>query len=415
MTINVYCNIMLIKRIIRKLTKYGHSNGITVRNNNSCQFKLNIFGYFDYIFSISANARDFVAIAKLASSANLVPLRLVGKSICEDNQLKNSYSYPSEMTNVNLWFVNFDFINDCHRRHRKWFNGRYNIAVFWWEFEDYFTNSRCFEFLNEILVFSSVTYSALKKVIPDSVKLTKLEYPFIIKQPSLSRNQVFEYYNLDVQYMYVLYSFDVHSYLERKNPQGVLSAFDIAWQNNPKLKLVLKVTNFELWRNECQELLSIIDAMESKDSIRIISDSLTDTQMRDLIAACDIYISLHRAEGLGLGMLEAMSLGKPVIATRFGGNLDFMNDDNSLLVDYKLVAIEKPFASYKKGYLWADPDTAMAAKLLLDVSTNNELYDTIGNQAKLDILNQYNFENLKEVYNSFIQERELLVQHGRKL
>lgn len=405
----------IIHRAVRKLTKYGYSNCIAVKDNKNHQFNLNIFGYFNYIFSISFNARDFVKIASLESTANLVPLSLVGKSTCDDNALSELYSYPSKSAKVNLWFVNFDFINDCYRRHHKWFNGRYNIAVFWWELEDYFTNIRCFEFLDEILVFSSVTYSALEKIIPNNVKLTKLEYPFIIKLPTLSRNMVLEHFNLDVNYLYVLYSFDVHSYIERKNPKGVLNAFDIAFRSNPKLKLVIKVTNFELWRNECQDLLGFIQGLESKNSISIISDSLTDTQMRDLTAACDIYMSLHRAEGLGLGMLEAMSLGKPVIATRFGGNLDFMNDDNSLLVDYQLVAIEKSFASYKKGYLWADPDIQMAAKLLLELSTNVELFDTIGNNAKLDILNRYNFENLKEVYNSFIQEREQLAQNRSKL
>lgn len=394
----VYLN-HIIKRFFRKLIKSGCNNGLLVKNLPFGKANLNVFGYFDYIFSISSNARDFVNVAGLnLIGANLVPLRMVHKSICEDRSLLDCYSMPSESANINLWFVNFDMIDDCYKKHYKWFINRYNIAVFWWEFDNYFPNIECCEYLDEIVVFSSVTYRALCKVIPLRVKLTWLEYPFIGYVPKLSRQELLSCYALDQYKTYILFVFDIHSHIERKNPHGAAKAFQIAWQKNHNLHLIFKITNFELWRDDCREFLSYIRSLGIYDNVTIIPDNLTEEGMRELVGGCDIYISLHRAEGLGLGMLEAMSMGKPVVATRFGGNLDFMNDNNSLLVDYKMVEVQKTFADYREGYKWAEPDIDMAAKYLLKLSTNTELHDEISTKAKESIHKQYEFYKLKSSY-----------------
>lgn len=397
---------IFLKRVIRKFTKYGYNNDILAKKSLVTNKKLNIFGYFDYIFSISSNARDFVMVSGLdLDNFSLVPLKLVSKSVCKDNSFADKYSYPSKSAFVNLWFVSFDLINDCYRKHRKWFDGRYNIAVFWWEFDDYFTNTKCFDFLDEVMVFSSVTYMALQKVVPEHVKLTKLEYPFIIYSPKLSRKDLLDSYGLSLDKIYVLFVFDLHSYIERKNPYGVLQAFNIAFQQNNKLHVILKITNFELWRKESQDLLVYIDALGLGKNLTIISDNLTEQEMRELVGNCDIYMSLHRAEGLGLGMLEAMSMGKPVIATRFGGNLDFMDDDNSLLVDYTIKEVKNSFATYKKGYLWAEPDIDMAARHLLSLSTDKDLYQNIASNAKNSIIKQYDHNKLQKLYRDFINKQ----------
>jgi glycosyltransferase involved in cell wall biosynthesis len=71
--------------------------------------------------------------------------------------------------------------------------------------------------------------------------------------------------------------------------------------------------------------------------------------MMSIINSCDVYISMHKSEGFGIGMLEAMFLSKPVIATNYGGNTDFMNHDNSLLLKYKMTEVINDFGPYKKG------------------------------------------------------------------
>jgi glycosyltransferase involved in cell wall biosynthesis len=83
-----------------------------------------------------------------------------------------------------------------------------------------------------------------------------------------------------------------------------------------------------------------------------------------LTKACDCYVSLHRSEGYGLTMAEAMSFGKPTIATGYSGNVDFMTPDNSLLVPYQLIPLQRDYAVYRKGSLWADPSIPDAADAL---------------------------------------------------
>lgn len=400
---------VFLKRVTLKIMKYCYNNRILAKKSLVTNKEINIFGYFDYIFSISSNARDFVILSGIdLNRVSLVPLKLVAKPVCEDNSLSVYYSYPSKSALVNLWLVSFDLINDCYRKHRKWFDGRYNIAVFWWEFDDYFTNTKSCNFLDEVVVFSSVTYAALQKVVPEHVKLTKLEYPFLIYLPQVSRNDLLASYGLNLTRTYVLFAFDLHSYIERKNPHGVLQAFNLAFQQNKNLHLILKITNFELWRQESQDLLAKIDALCLSNSVTIISDNLAEQEMRELVGGCDIYISLHRAEGLGLGMLEAMSMGKPVIATRFGGNLDFMNDDNSLLVDYTITEVKRSFATYKKGYKWAEPDVSMAANYLLSLSTDKTLYAKIATNAQKSIQAQYSMTKLQNQYREFFSQREII-------
>jgi glycosyltransferase involved in cell wall biosynthesis len=111
---------------------------------------------------------------------------------------------------------------------------------------------------------------------------------------------------------------------------------------------------------------------------------LTHDENLSLIQACDAYISLHRSEGLGLTMAEAMLLGKPVIATRYSGNLDFMDDNNSLLVDCELVPLGREIPPYDASYRWAEPSAEHAAQLMRQLFDNPASAASLGTRAKTD-------------------------------
>ena len=83
-----------------------------------------------------------------------------------------------------------------------------------------------------------------------------------------------------------------------------------------------------------------------------------------LLNACDAYVSLHRSEGFGLTMAEAMFFGKPVIATGYSGNLDFMSADNSILIPYEKTPLLRDYMVYRKGSFWAEPSIAAAAEAM---------------------------------------------------
>jgi hypothetical protein len=111
--------------------------------------------------------------------------------------------------------------------------------------------------------------------------------------------------------------------------------------------------------------------------------------MRDLMAACDAYVSLHRSEGAGLPLAEAMALGRPVIATGWSGNMDFMNVANSFPVRYDLVELEENAGPYRAGINWAEPSITHAAELMRFVFENREEAELRGQAAKLEMERNY--------------------------
>jgi glycosyltransferase involved in cell wall biosynthesis len=124
--------------------------------------------------------------------------------------------------------------------------------------------------------------------------------------------------------------------------------------------LVLKSINGE------QDAAARAALAERAAGLRVIfmEDHVPGAEVNALFASADCYVSLHRSEGLGLGMAQAMYLGKPVIGTRYGGNLEFMTEQNSLLVNYSLVELEETYGPYERGTHWAEADVEHAASLM---------------------------------------------------
>src|SRR6516165_8562777 len=111
--------------------------------------------------------------------------------------------------------------------------------------------------------------------------------------------------------------------------------------------------------------------------------------MLDLVAACDVYVSLHRSEGLGLSIAEAMAQGKPVIATNWSGNTDFMTPTTSFPVGYELVELTEDVGAYRAGQLWAEPSVDDAARLMRLVYDDRALAHARGQAARRHIEERY--------------------------
>ena len=126
-----------------------------------------------------------------------------------------------------------------------------------------------------------------------------------------------------------------------------------------------------------------------QDKIIFINDTLSRDAAMTLINAMDCYVSLHRSEGLGLGMMEAMYLGLPVIGTAYGGNMDFMNEENSFLVKYSMTKVQNDFGPYKAGWLWAEPDVDHARECMEQVYGNKELAKAKALKGQHTILTKY--------------------------
>jgi len=168
------------------------------------------------------------------------------------------------------------------------------------------------------------------------------------------------------------------SVMERKNPIGLIRAFTRAFGDDDTVQLVLKTS----FGDRHPQQFEALQAAAAAANVTIINEVYSPEDVLSLMDACDAYVSLHRSEGLGLTMAEAMLMGKPVIATNFSGNVDFMDSSNSLLVDYELVKLGKSIPPYDAHLEWAEPSEAHAAELMRRVFDNQAWAAELGAAAK---------------------------------
>jgi len=158
--------------------------------------------------------------------------------------------------------------------------------------------------------------------------------------------------------------FDFQSSVDRKNPMGAISVFKTAFGEDPTVCLTIKTQNGHLFPKLLSEL-----RLAATSNITLIDEVWTYDRVLTEIKASDVLISLHRAEGFGLTMAEAMALGTPVLATGWSGNLDFMDDSSAILTPFSLVPVADSQGFYQ-GQHWADADLDFAVSRLKRLRTD---------------------------------------------
>ena len=184
----------------------------------------------------------------------------------------------------------------------------------------------------------------------------------------------------------LLHFFDLSSYAARKNPLAVLDLFERLRAAHPyrDIQLVLKVKDGAAGGAAWSAPWSRGRAHDPQ--IRLLDAPLDSHAVRSLIMACDCFVSLHRAEGFGRGLGEAMALGRLALGTAWSGNMDFMTPDNALLVDYSSVALRPGEYPHGDGQSWAEPDVAHAAALLAPVLDDPARGRTLARRGQIEVL-----------------------------
>ena len=271
---------------------------------------------------------------------------------------------------INVICINPDMLNRLPLwvSYSEW-TKTYNIGYWFWELEN-FPDAWQYatHLVDEIWVATEFIAQAMRK---SGKKVVKIPFPLEFDLPSESMNK--EYFGLNPNEFTFLFSFDFLSAIERKNPQATIKAFKQAFpQGDHSVRLILKTMNSSHYLPLRKNLEALID---QDPRIEIRDEHLTQDEMRGLIRSSDCYISLHRAEGLGLGLAEAMYLGKPTIATGYSGNTEFMNSTNSMFVPYTLVPIPAGVYPNGKDQMWAEPEK------IKELRTNAEIENLVFTSA----------------------------------
>jgi len=257
----------------------------------------------------------------------------------------------------------------------------YRIGFWHWEQPDLPpAHLDAFKLLDEVWVPSNFVRDAVAAVSPVPVFMVPHALQFEA-MPGVQRSD----FGLPESKVLALVMYDFHSYQARKNPQAAIAAFRKALNGRANAALVVKTINGDHHPEARRELAA---SLADLPGTVMIDSFLTRQQVWDLQSCCDLLISLHRAEGFGLAPAEMMYLGKPVVATGWSANMDFMTPDNSMPVKYTLAPLAEAVGAYPAGPLWAEADVDHAAECIARLIDDPALRARLGARAATDIRRQ---------------------------
>jgi len=237
---------------------------------------------------------------------------------------------------------------------RRFFRDRYNIGYWAWELPDFPDRwAGSFAHVDEVWSPSQFVVDAIALKAP--VPVVRMPHAIDFQtDPRVRRSDL----GLPENRFLFLTMYDTQSFQARKNPEGAVEAFRRAFPRAGEAGLVVKINHPQTHGDDVRRLKTTLARVPG---VVLIDRTLSRPDVYNLLGLCDSFVSLHRAEGFGLGMAEAMFLGKPVVATHWSGNVDFMTVANSCPVGYDLVTLQEDVGPYARGQTWAEPDLDDAA------------------------------------------------------
>jgi glycosyltransferase involved in cell wall biosynthesis/SAM-dependent methyltransferase len=287
----------------------------------------------------------------------------------------------------------------------KFFEDRYTIGVWAWETDVVPASwDRAFLLVDEIWVYSSYVVELLSHAAPCPV----VRVPLPISAPRRGSTDTL---SIDVPDGFTfLFVFDFFSTLQRKNPLGLVEAFKRAFAPGEGPQLLIKSFNGD-YRPEA--LARLREAAAERRDVHIVDRFVTEGERALLMERCDCYVSLHRSEGFGLTLGEAMALGKPVIGTAYGGTRDFMTAANSYLVDYTMTTVGPDGENYPASGRWAEPDLDHAAALMRQVWTDRDEARRRGDRARVDIAERFSTDAVGAIARNRLKRLSRTGRRGR--
>lgn len=270
------------------------------------------------------------------------------------------------------------FFNDGLRL----FKERYTIGAWQWELPNWpQALERALPLAQEFWLSSRFTTEVMRNATTSPVFFMPMtvELPDFISMKRAA-------HNLPDDVFIFLYIFDGLSWGSRKNPMAAIRAFQAAFSKSDDVRLVIKTMNatvdMPFWK-------AILEAQVRDKRILCINETYTKPQLLSLFACCDAYVSLHRAEGFGRTIAEAMLLEKPVIATAWSGNADFTTPQTAFAIGGRLVPVCEGEYIFWEGQEWCEPDHDAAVSAMQECVANPTLASAKAKAGRQLILEQY--------------------------
>lgn len=344
---------------------------------------INVVGWFRAELGIGESAR---CMARAVEASSLDHAFVDMKLPCLNRMGDNTYASRLQSTNpyrVNVFHIDPPVSIDIDHHHGAPFRrDRHNIAYWAWElpeFPDAWVDA-C-QYYDEIWCPSAFVRDAIAAKVPLPVQV--MPHAIDFSAPVGDQKPRFD---LPTERCTFLFLYDLNSYQERKNPHAVIEAYRQAFPDESGVQLVIKTQNPD--RNP-EALAKLKKALSGLEHTTLIARTLSREDVHGLESACDAFVSLHRSEGFGLAVAEAMFLGKPVISTDWSATAEFVNENNGYPVPYDLIKLTETHGPYEKGQVWADPRIAAAAACMREVAENPEAARQKGLQAAADIREGY--------------------------
>lgn len=328
-------------------------------------FGVNLFGYARGELGIGEDVR----LLALALDAQNIPFCIVnvqpGADVSQQDGSAEKWIVAEPVYAINIFCVTgIEQVRYALEKGLDAFRGRYTVGFWPWELPVWPAScNHAFSLVDEIWGISRYTANAYR-----NARLPVLPMPQAVTVDAVAPDTRADFGLPDNDYLFV-FSFDCNSTLSRKNPLGVIRAFQRAFPRarGEAVGLVLKASHVKGNDRQWARLKALADA---DPRIRLIDRTLRRPQVLALYRCCDCYVSLHRAEGFGRGLAEALLLDLQLVATGFSGNLDFCTEDRVGLVRYEKCDLKPGEYFHAEGQWWAEPDIAHAAQLMRDIRAN---------------------------------------------
>ena len=322
---------------------------------------------------------------------------------CADNQVgRNDQQFAGKITNEKRYGINLLHLNPYELRMayidmgNELLDDRYNIGFWLYELEKLPSGwTEAIDLVQEIWTPSEYTSNLFRKLTDKPV----YTMPYSVSAP-IDEKMNRHYFGLPDDKFLCLVMYDTNSTAARKNPQGAIRAYKKAFPIEQEgVGLVIKVNHL---KSEDEEIIN--KELIGYHNIYFISKTLDKIEVNSLIRDVDVFVSLHRAEGFGLVMAEAMLNGTACVATNYSSNTEFMDRDCACMVDYELVDLTGNTGQYPKGSKWAEASVEDAAKYILKLYEDPFFYNRIVTNGKERMSKEMNLESATERIETRLQE-----------